>query len=107
MELDKDKDKNSELSDSEYDIAKKKLYIHFKKIKDPYINRIVEEKKFNKGEKIILESQEPIFKTFSFKHETIEIIREDRIGAIIEKRYNKIINQIEDETLQESSWTFV
>ncbi|CAG8562183.1 9959_t:CDS:2, partial [Acaulospora morrowiae] len=41
------------------------------------------------------------------KHETIEIIREDRINATIEKGYNEIIDQIEDEAIQESGWSFV
>ncbi|CAG8454638.1 11597_t:CDS:10, partial [Dentiscutata heterogama] len=41
------------------------------------------------------------------KHETIEIIREDQIIATIEKGYNEIIDQIEDEAIQESGWSFV
>ncbi|CAG8637766.1 6932_t:CDS:1, partial [Diversispora eburnea] len=57
--------------------------------------------------KIKPETPEPIYKTFPFKHETIEIIREDRINATIEKGYNEIIDQIEDEALQESGWAFV
>ncbi|CAG8681643.1 7520_t:CDS:1, partial [Paraglomus brasilianum] len=57
--------------------------------------------------KIKPETPEPIYKTFPFKHETIEIIREDRINATIEKGYNEIIDQIEDEAIQESGWSFV
>ncbi|CAG8750038.1 14651_t:CDS:2, partial [Dentiscutata erythropus] len=57
--------------------------------------------------KIEPETQEPKYKTFPFKHETIEIIREDRINATIEKGYNEIIDQIEDEAIQESGWSFV
>ncbi|CAG8761387.1 2352_t:CDS:2, partial [Dentiscutata heterogama] len=41
------------------------------------------------------------------KHETIEIIREDRINATIKKGYDKIIDQIEDETLQESGCSYL
>ncbi|CAJ0626785.1 3504_t:CDS:1 [Entrophospora sp. SA101] len=159
MEIDNEKD--SEPSDSEYDTAEEEPDIHFEKIKDPYINRIAEARKFNEGEvcdyyafvpkgyyaegeplaffesieekiadiykkelvlkgglkvrivliaymkKITPSSQEPIYKTFPFKHETIEIIREDRINATIEKGYNENIDQIEDEALQESGWSFV
>ncbi|CAG8831886.1 21595_t:CDS:2, partial [Gigaspora margarita] len=159
MELDEDKD--SEPKDSEYDTADEDPDVYFEKIKDPYINRISEAKKFNEGEvcdyyafvpkeyyaengplgffesieekiidvykrelalkgglkvrivliaymkKITPSSQEPIHKTFPFKHETIEIIREDRINASIEKGYNEIIDQIEDEALQESGWAFI
>ncbi|CAG8674731.1 14574_t:CDS:2, partial [Racocetra fulgida] len=57
--------------------------------------------------KIKPETPEPKYKTFPFKHETIEIIREDRINATIEKGYNEIIDQIEDEAIQESGWSFV
>ncbi|CAG8660298.1 24557_t:CDS:10 [Gigaspora margarita] len=57
--------------------------------------------------KIKPETTEPLFHTFCFKHETIEIIRKDRIGSVIEKGYNEIIEQIEDEALQESGWTFI
>ncbi|CAG8646728.1 10697_t:CDS:1, partial [Diversispora eburnea] len=57
--------------------------------------------------KITPESQEPLFKSIPFKHNTIEIIREDRINASIEKGYNEIIDEIEDEALQESGWSFV
>ncbi|CAG8718890.1 3405_t:CDS:2, partial [Dentiscutata heterogama] len=57
--------------------------------------------------KIEPETQEPKYKTFLFKHETIEVIREDRINATIEKGYNEIIDQIEDEAIQESGWSFV
>ncbi|CAG8508956.1 8372_t:CDS:2 [Cetraspora pellucida] len=159
MEIDNEKD--SKPSDSEYDTAEEEPDIHFEKIKDPYINRIAEARKFNEGEvcdyyafilkgyyaegeplaffesieekiadiykkelalkgglkvrivlyaymkKIKLETPEPLYKTFPFKHETIEIIREDRINATIEKGYNEIIDQIEDEALQESGWSFV
>ncbi|CAG8688586.1 4085_t:CDS:1, partial [Ambispora leptoticha] len=159
MEIDNEKD--SEPSDSEYDTAKEEPDIHFEKIKDPYINRIAEARKFNEdkvcdyyafvpkgyyaeGEplaffesikekiadiykkelalkgglkvrivlyaymkKIKPETPEPLYKTFPFKHETIEIIREDRINVTIEKGYNEIIDQIEDEALQESGWSFV
>ncbi|CAG8659792.1 10274_t:CDS:1, partial [Diversispora eburnea] len=154
-------DEDSELNDSEYDTADEDPNIYFEKIKDPYINRILEAEKFNEGEvcdyyafvpkgyyaeneplgffesieekivdiykrelalkaglkvrivliaymkKITPESQEPKYKSIPFKHETIEIIREDRIGAVIEKGYNEIIDQIEDEALQESGWSFV
>ncbi|CAG8726938.1 15094_t:CDS:2 [Dentiscutata erythropus] len=156
-----DNEKNNEPSDSEYDTAEEEPDIHFEKIKDPYINRIAEARKFNEGEvcdyyafvpkgyyaegeplaffesikekiadiykkelalkgglkirfvlyayikKIKLETPEPLYKTFPFKHETIEIIREDQINATIEKGYNKIIDQIEDEALQKSGWSFV
>ncbi|CAG8484298.1 11398_t:CDS:2, partial [Acaulospora morrowiae] len=51
--------------------------------------------------KIMPESPEPTFKSIPFKHNTIEIIREDRINATIEKEYNEIIDEIEDEALQE------
>ena len=60
-----------------------------------------------KMKKIEPETQEPKYKTFPFKHETIKIIREDRINATIEKGYNEIIDQIEDEAIQESGWSFV
>ncbi|CAG8620566.1 8864_t:CDS:1, partial [Ambispora gerdemannii] len=60
-----------------------------------------------KMKKIKPETQEPKYKTFPFKHETIEIIRKDRIGTVIEKGYNEIIDQIEDEAIQESGWLFV
>ncbi|CAG8811300.1 24306_t:CDS:2, partial [Dentiscutata erythropus] len=118
--------KGSEPSDSEYNIADEDPDIYFKKIVDPYINRISEAEKFNKGEvcdyytsvpkeyfaeahikKITPESQEPILKTISFKQNTIEIIREDQINASIEKGYNEIIDEIKDEALQESGWSFV
>ncbi|CAG8608882.1 6748_t:CDS:1 [Diversispora eburnea] len=56
---------------------------------------------------IKLENSEPLFYTFPFKYETIEIIREDRIEAIIEKEYNEIIDEIQDKVLQESGWSFV
>ncbi|CAG8458687.1 9700_t:CDS:2 [Acaulospora morrowiae] len=81
---------DSEPSDSKYDTTDEDPNIYFEKIKDPYINRISETEKFNKRE-----------------HETIEIIREDRINATIEKGYNEIIDQIEDEAIQESGWSFV
>ncbi|CAG8619080.1 6514_t:CDS:2, partial [Diversispora eburnea] len=57
--------------------------------------------------KIMPEDQEPIYKTFPFKRETMEIIREDRINACIEKGYNAVVDQIEDEALQESGWSFI
>ncbi|CAG8570359.1 20463_t:CDS:2, partial [Gigaspora rosea] len=99
---------NSEPSDSEYDTAEEEPDIHFEKIKDPYINRIAEARKFNEGEKKIADiyKKELVLKS-GLKHETIEIIREDRINATIEKGYNEIIDQIEDEVLQESGWSFV
>ncbi|CAG8746244.1 15015_t:CDS:2, partial [Dentiscutata heterogama] len=40
--------------------------------------------------KIKLEIPKPIYKTFPFKHETIEIIREDQINATIEKDIMKL-----------------
>ncbi|CAG8478182.1 13759_t:CDS:2, partial [Racocetra fulgida] len=88
MELDDDKD--GEPSNSEYNTAEKDLDIYFEKIKDPYINRKSKAENFNEGE-----------------YETIEIIREDQIRAVIEKEYNEIIYKIEDETLQKSEWLFV
>ncbi|CAJ0643582.1 12691_t:CDS:10 [Entrophospora sp. SA101] len=132
MEIDNEKD--SEPSDSEYDTAEEEPDIHFEKIKDPYINRIAEARKFNEGEvcdyyafvpKGYYAEGEPLafFESVEekiadvykrelalkggLKHETIEIIREDRINATIEKGYNKIIDQIEDEAIQESGWAFV
>ena len=57
--------------------------------------------------KIKPETPDPIYNSFPFKHETIEIIREDRINTTIEKGYNEIIDQIEGEALQESGWSFV
>ncbi|CAG8778107.1 19035_t:CDS:2, partial [Dentiscutata erythropus] len=48
MEIDNEKD--SEPSDSEYDTAEEKPDIHFEKIKDSYINRIAEARKFNEDE---------------------------------------------------------
>ncbi|CAG8656996.1 7535_t:CDS:2, partial [Dentiscutata heterogama] len=125
---------NSEPSDSEYDTAKEEPNIHFEKIKDPYINRIAEARKFNKDKvcdyyafvpKGYYAEGEPLafFKTIEekiadiykkelalkgeLKYKTIEIIRKDRINATIEKGYNEIIDQIEDEALQESGWLFV
>ncbi|CAG8511869.1 7298_t:CDS:2 [Racocetra persica] len=112
MEIDNEKD--SEPSDSEYDTAEKEPDIHFEKIKDLYINRIAEARKFNEGEgeplafsKSIKEKIADIYKKelvlkSGLKHETIEIIREDRINTTIEKEYNEIIDQIEGEVLQES-----
>ncbi|CAG8703179.1 17035_t:CDS:10, partial [Dentiscutata erythropus] len=114
MEIDNKKD--SEPSDSEYDTAEEEPDIHFEKIKDPYINRIAEARKFNEGEgeplaffESIEEKIADIYKKElalkgELKHETIEIIREDRINATIEKGYNEIIDQIEDEALQESGY---
>ncbi|CAG8843306.1 8631_t:CDS:2, partial [Racocetra persica] len=49
--------------------------------------------------KIQPETSEPKYKTFLFKHKTIEIIREDRINTTIKKGYSEIIDQIEG-----SSW---
>ncbi len=57
--------------------------------------------------KIKLEIPESIYKTFWFKYETIEIIRENQINATIEKGYNEIIDQIKDEAIQELGWTFI
>ncbi|CAG8666260.1 4083_t:CDS:2, partial [Ambispora gerdemannii] len=131
--MESDDNKGSEPSDSEYDTADEDPNIYFEKIIDPYINRITEAEKLNEGEivnvykrelalkgelkirivlyaymkKIKPETPEPIYKTFPFKHEIIEIIREDRINATIEKGYNEIIDQIEDEAIQESGWSFV
>ncbi|CAG8780414.1 3669_t:CDS:2, partial [Racocetra persica] len=132
MEIDNEKD--SEPSDSEYDTAEEEPDIHFEKIKDPYINRIAEARKFNEGEicdyyafvlkgyyaegkplaffKSIEEKIADIYKKElvlkgGLKYETIEIIREDQINATIEKRYNEIIDQIEGEALQESGLSFV
>ncbi|CAG8648777.1 1289_t:CDS:2, partial [Paraglomus occultum] len=131
-----DNEKDSEPSDSEYDTAEEEPDIHFEKIKDPYINRIAEAGKFNEGEVLVCDYyafvpkgyyaenkplgffesiEEKIANVYKrelalkggLKHETIEIIREDRIGAVIEKGYNEIIDQIENEALQESGWTFV
>ncbi|CAG8718520.1 4264_t:CDS:2, partial [Dentiscutata erythropus] len=153
--------KDSEPSDSEYDTAEEEPDIHFKKIIDPYINRITKAEKLNEGKvcdyyafipkgyyaeneplgffesieekivnvykrelalkgglkirivlyaymkKIKPEIPKPIYKTFPFKHETIEIIREDRINATIEKGYNEIIDQIEDEAIQESGYSYL
>ncbi|CAG8663997.1 11518_t:CDS:2, partial [Paraglomus brasilianum] len=117
-----------------YDTAEEEPDIHFEKIKDPYINRIAEAGKFNEGEvcdyyafvpKGYYAENEPLgfFESIEekianvykselalkggLKHETIEIIRENRINATIEKGYNEIVDQIEDEALQESGWTFV
>ncbi|CAG8805065.1 28392_t:CDS:1, partial [Racocetra persica] len=45
-----DDNKGSEPSDSEYDTADEDPDIYFEKIVDPYINRISEAEKFNKGE---------------------------------------------------------
>ncbi|CAG8841226.1 32600_t:CDS:1, partial [Racocetra persica] len=45
-----DDNKDSEPSDSEYNTADKDPDIYFKKIVDPYINRISEAENFNKGE---------------------------------------------------------
>ncbi|CAG8725261.1 17074_t:CDS:2, partial [Dentiscutata heterogama] len=76
---------NSEPSDSEYDTAEEEPDIHFEKIKDLYINRIAEARKFNE-EKIA------------------DIYKKEL--ALKEKGYNEIIDQIEDEALQESGWLF-
>ncbi|CAG8458990.1 22448_t:CDS:10 [Cetraspora pellucida] len=43
-------EKDSKPSNSEYDTAEEEPDIHFKKIKNPYINRIAEARKFNEGE---------------------------------------------------------
>ncbi|CAG8657824.1 9704_t:CDS:2, partial [Gigaspora rosea] len=125
---------DSEPNDSEYDTADEDPDVYFEKIKDPYINRISEAEKFNEGEvcdyyafvpKGYYTENEPLgfFESIEekianvykrelalkggLKHETIEIIREDRINATIEKGYNEIIDQIEDEAIQESGWSFV
>ncbi|CAG8687372.1 8004_t:CDS:2, partial [Ambispora gerdemannii] len=92
---------DNEPSDSEYDTADEEPDVYFEKINDSYINRITETEKFNEGEKRLLALKGEL------KHETIEIIREDRIGTVIEKEYNEIIDQIEDEAIQESGWSFV
>ncbi|CAG8677818.1 3025_t:CDS:2, partial [Dentiscutata heterogama] len=119
---------------SEYDTADEDPDIYFEKINDPYINRISEAENFNEGEvcdyyafvpKGYYAESEPLafFESIEekiadvyrreltlkggLKHETIEIIREDRINASIEKGYNEIIDQIEDEAIQESGWAFV
>ncbi|CAG8681327.1 19987_t:CDS:2, partial [Cetraspora pellucida] len=99
----KDNKKNSEPSDSKYDTAKEEPDIHFEKIKDPYINRIAEARKFNE-EKIADIYKKELALKGELKHETIEIIRKDRINATIEKEYNEIIDQIEDEILQKSGY---
>ncbi|CAG8842863.1 15014_t:CDS:2, partial [Racocetra persica] len=95
-------EKDSEPSDSEYDTAEEEPDIHFEKIKDPYINRIAEARKFNED----IYKKELVLKG-GLKHETIEIIRKDRINTTIEKGYNEIIDQIEGEALQESGWSYV
>ncbi|RIB03535.1 hypothetical protein C2G38_2224769 [Gigaspora rosea] len=127
IEQKKNEDKDSEPNDLEYDTANENPDVYFKKIKDPYINRILKAEKFNEGEvcdyyafmpKGYYAENEPLsfFESIEekianvykrelksgLKHETIEIIREDQINATIEKEYNEIIDQIEDEAIQES-----
>ncbi|CAG8754667.1 22352_t:CDS:2, partial [Gigaspora rosea] len=122
---------DSEPNDLEYDTANENPDVYFKKIKDPYINRILKAEKFNEGEvcdyyafmpKGYYAENEPLsfFESIEekianvykrelksgLKHETIEIIREDQINATIEKEYNEIIDQIEDEAIQESGYAF-
>ncbi|CAG8663141.1 269_t:CDS:2, partial [Acaulospora morrowiae] len=60
-----------------------------------------------KKELVLKRGLKPTFKSIPFKYSTIEIIREDRINATIKKGYNEIIDEIEDEALQESGWSFV
>ncbi|CAG8816744.1 3399_t:CDS:2, partial [Cetraspora pellucida] len=128
MEIDNEKD--SKPSDSEYDTAEEEPDIHFEKIKDLYINRIAEARKFNEGEvcdyyafvpKGYYAEGEPLAFFESIEEKIADIYKkelalkdglkvrivEDRINATIEKGYNEIINQIEDEALQESGWSFV
>ncbi|CAG8791394.1 24517_t:CDS:2, partial [Racocetra persica] len=132
MEIDNEKD--SEPSDSEYDTAEEEPDIHLEKIKDPYINRIAEARKFNEGkvcdyyafvpkgyyaegeplaffesieEKIADIYKKELVLKGGLKHETIEIIREDRINATIEKGYNKIIDQIEGKSFVRAEEVFL
>ncbi|CAG8560191.1 2394_t:CDS:2 [Ambispora leptoticha] len=84
-------DNNNESSNLEYDTAKEKPDIYFKKIKNLYINRIAEAGKFNE-EKIINIYKRQLALKDKLKHETIEIIRKDQINIIIEKEYNEIID---------------
>ncbi|CAG8627134.1 1522_t:CDS:2, partial [Diversispora eburnea] len=117
--METDDDKDSEPSDSEYDTADE----------DP---EITETEKFNEGKvcdyyafvsKEYYAEGEPLgfFESIEkkianvykrelglkegLKHETIKIIKEDRINTTIEKEYNEIIDEIKDEVLQESEWS--
>ncbi|CAG8642538.1 5542_t:CDS:2 [Ambispora gerdemannii] len=124
-----DDNKGSEPSDSEYDTTYEDSNVYFEKIIDPYINRITKAKNLNEGEvcdyyafiskgyyaenelldffesieeKIINVYKSELALKDELKHETIEMIKEDQINATIEKGYNEIIDQIENEAIQES-----
>ncbi|CAG8510605.1 21586_t:CDS:10 [Dentiscutata erythropus] len=101
MEIDNEKD--SEPSDSEYDIAEEEPDIHFEKIKNPYNNRIAEAKKFNEGEVCNYYAFVP--KGYYTEGEPLAFF--ESIEKKIADIYKKELALKEDEALQESGWSFV